>query len=296
MRALVTGGTGLLGEALLASLSDATVTSRNPGRARFAPGTRVLRWDPASEAAPAAAFDGVDVVFNLAGEPVAAGRWNAERKQRIRDSRVVGTRNLVAGMAALERRPAVLVSASAVGYYGDRGDEELDESACCGDDFLAEVCVAWEREAMEATGLGIRVACVRIGIVLSSRGGALERMLTPFRFGLGGPLGSGRQWMSWVHIDDVVGLLLHASDTPHVTGAINAVAPAPVRNSELTLALGSVLRRPAVLPVPELALRTLFGELSGTLLASQRVLPNVAEQTGYSFRYTELGAALHAIF
>jgi len=296
MQALLTGGTGLLGRALLAHLHDAVVLSRDPDRTRGTRGVgRALRWDPAAEPAPLGGLQGIDVVFNLAGEPVAEGRWTEEKKRRIRDSRVLGTRNLVAGLRALGRPPEVFVSASAVGYYGDRGDAELDETSRGGRGFLAEVCTAWEREALAAEALGIRVVCLRIGIVLAQGGGALARMLTPFKLGAGGRLGSGKQWMPWIHLDDVVGLLVHASRTAAVRGAINAVSPHPVTNAEFTRALGHVLHRPALLPVPRTALRIAFGELSEVLLASQRVLPRVAERTGYAFKHPQLDRALAAV-
>ena len=296
MKALITGGTGLLGRELLANLSDAVVLSRDPARTtRKLGGGRAVQWDPATEPAPLEALQGVEAVFNLAGEPVAEGRWTDDKKRRIRDSRVLGTRNLVAGLRALDRKPEVLVSASAVGYYGDRGDEELDETSQAGRGFLAEVCSEWEREALAAEALGVRVECVRIGIVLAPGGGALARMLTPFKLGAGGRLGSGKQWMPWIHIDDVVGVLLHASRTAAVRGAINAVSPHPVTNAEFTRALGHAVHRPAFLPVPKTALRIAFGEMSEILMASQRVLPRVAERTGYPFKHTELDGALAAV-
>ena len=232
-------------------------------------------------------------MFHRAGDPVA-GRWTSEKKRRIRDSRVIGTRNLVAGMAALEARPRVLVSASAVGYYGDRGDEVLDEHSPQGSGFLADVCAEWEREAMAAGRLGVRVVCVRIGIVLSTRGGALPRMLTPFKLGAGGRFGSGKQWMPWIHIDDVVGLLLHAASTVQLHGPMNAVSPNPATNAEFSHALGHAVHRPAILPVPKTSLRIALGEMSEVLTASERVLPNVATASGYTFKYPDLREALHA--
>jgi uncharacterized protein (TIGR01777 family) len=237
----------------------------------------------------------VDVVFNLAGEPVAEGRWTADKKRRIRESRVLGTRNLVAGLAAVEKRPRVLVSASAVGYYGERGDEELVETSAAGRGFLAEVCAAWEREALAAADLGMRVVCVRIGIVLARGGGALAKMLTAFRLGAGGKLGDGRQWMPWIHLDDVAGILLHASQDVRIQGALNAVGPCPVTNADFTRALAKAVHRPAFLTVPKTALRLAFGEMGYILTESQRVLPQVAEQTGYAFKHPELDGALKAV-
>jgi uncharacterized protein (TIGR01777 family) len=296
MKALITGGTGLLGRELLAKLPDAAVLSRDPAKTGRKLGVgRAVRWDPAAEPAPLEALQGIDAVFNLAGEPVAEGRWTEHKKRRIRDSRIIGTRNLIAGLRELDRKPEVLVSASAVGYYGDRGDEELDETKPAGHGFLAEVCSDWEREALEAETLGIRVVCVRIGIVLAPGGGALARMITPLKMGGGGRLGNGKQWMPWIHIEDVVGVLLHASRSASIGGPINAVSPHPVTNADFTRALGRAVHRPAFLPVPKAALRIAFGELSEILMASQRVLPRVAERTGYTFTHTELDGALSAV-
>jgi uncharacterized protein (TIGR01777 family) len=295
VKALVTGATGFIGRHLLPWLKWPAVLTRNPERAGTAlANVEIHRWEPETGPPPAEAFRGVDTVFHLAGESVAAGRWSATRKQRIRDSRVLGTRHLVAALAALKERPAVLVSASAIGYYGDRGDEALDEDALPGNDFLAGVCKEWEAEANQAAELGIRVVTPRIGIVLGKGGGALEKMLTPFRLGLGGRLGSGRQWMSWIHIDDLIGLLLYAGPR-HISGPMNAVAPNPVTNREFTRELAGALRRPAVFPVPEFALKLAFGEMAGVLLSSQRVVPAVAQRTGYRFQYPRLADALREI-
>jgi uncharacterized protein (TIGR01777 family) len=255
---------------------------------------RAQAWQPEAEPAPASAFDGADTVFHLAGEPVAEGRWNAEKKRRIRDSRVLGTRNLVAALLALPVRPKVLVSASGVDYYGDRGDEELRESSAKGGGFLADVCEAWEAEARVAERVGIRVVTARIGMVLAPRGGALARMLLPFRLGIGGKLGDGQQWVPWVHLDDAVGLLLHAARDERLRGPLNVVSPEPVTNAEFTRELGHVLGRPALLPVPRLALRAAIGELSQAVLDSKRVLPAAALEAGYTFAYARLGPALAA--
>ena len=252
-------------------------------------------WEPQSGPPPEVALRGADAVVNLAGEPVADGRWTEERKRRIRDSRVIGTRNLVAGLRALAQPPAVLVSASAVGYYGDRGDETLDEQSSPGGGFLAESCAAWEHEAMAAASFGIRVVCVRIGVVLAVGGGALAKMLGPFRVGVGGKLGSGQQWMPWIHIDDVAGLFTHALRNHNVTGPMNAAAPRPVTNADFTRALGKALHRPAILPIPAVALRVLFGEMHEILTGSQRVLPRVAEQSGYAFKHPDVSEALAAV-
>jgi uncharacterized protein (TIGR01777 family) len=294
MRAMVTGGTGMLGQHLLARLSEPAVLTRHPETTRrhLSPKVRAFGWEPEKGLPPAEAFEGVDAVFNLAGEPVAEGRWTDAKKQRIHDSRAVGTRHLVQALGRLERKPKVLVSASAVGFYGNRHDDVLDETASKGSDFLADVCADWERAALVAREAGIRVVCVRIGIVLSPSGGALARMLPPFKLGAGGRLGNGRQWMPWIHVDDVVGLLLHAARTESIQGALNAVAPNPVTNADFTKTLGRVLRRPTVFPVPETALKIAFGEMSEILLGSQRVIPQVALNSGYAFEHSRLEPAL----
>jgi len=271
------------------------VLSRNPASASGLGAVDTYAWSPEAGQPSAEALRDVAVVFNLAGEPVAEGRWTPERKRRIRDSRVIGTRNLVAGLAAQAHRPKVLVSASAVGYYGDCGDDPVDERSPAGRGFLSEVCVEWEREALAAERLGIRVVCVRTGFVLAAHGGALAKILPPFRLGMGGRIGNGEQWMPWIHIDDVVGILLHASRDARVRGAINAVAPTPVTNAEFTRELGHVLHRPAVLSAPKAALRLMFGEMSQVVTASQRVLPSIAESTGYGFEYPDLVPALKAV-
>jgi uncharacterized protein (TIGR01777 family) len=296
LKALISGATGLVGRELLKRLQGPVVLTRAPAEAAKKLGSDVTAWAwrPEAEEPPGEAFAGVDTVFHLAGEPVAEGRWNAEKKQRIRASRVLGTRQLVAALARLAAPPRVLVSASAVGYYGDRGDAELDERSAPGQGFLAEVCQEWEHEARVAESHGIRVVCARLGIVLAARGGALARMLPPFRMGVGGQLGDGRQWMPWVHVDDVVGLLLHAAQADALRGALNVVSPTPVSNAEFTRQLGRALQRPTLLSVPRLALRVAFGELSQALLASQRVLPKAAEQSGYRFVYPELSRALES--
>jgi uncharacterized protein (TIGR01777 family) len=298
MKALVTGATGFVGPRLLRLLDSPVVVSRSPERARRAIGNLagpIFRWDPLREPLPGEALEGVDVVYHLAGESVAEGRWSAAQKARIRDSRVIGTRNLVQGIKQVERKPRVLVSASAVGYYGNRSDEELTESAPPADDFLADVCVAWEREAMAAERYGVRTVTARTGIVLGAGGGALAKMLTPFKLGAGGPLGNGKQWMPWVHVADLARLYVHAADTASISGPMNAVAPNPVRNSEFTKALGRQLHRPAFMPAPYIGLRLLFGEFAQVLFASQRVIPKVAVDTGFVFQYPDVASALREI-
>ena len=298
MKALVTGGTGFVGPRLLRLLDQPVVVSRNPERARRSVGHlagRIIRWDPLEGPPPPEAFADIDVVYHLAGESVAEGRWTAAQKARIRDSRVIGTRHLVQGIAQAAQKPRVLVSASAVGYYGDRGDEELTEAAAPAHDFLADVCVEWEREALAARSSGVRVVTARTGIVLGAGGGALAKMLTPFKLGAGGPLGNGRQWMPWVHVADVARLYVHAADHAEIDGPMNAVAPNPVRNSEFTRAMGRQLHRPAFMPAPYIGLRVLFGEFAKVLFASQRVIPQVALDTGFVFQYPDIVRALREI-
>ena len=234
---------------------------------------------------------GCDAVVHLAGEPVAQ-RWTQAARRRILESRVHGTRALVAAMAHLEHKPEVLVSASAVGYYGSRGGEILTESSPPSGDFLGKVAAAWESEASEAGRLGVRVVTLRIGVVLGPSGGALARMLLPFRLGLGGRLGSGRQWMSWIHLEDLIALILFAVRTPRLSGPVNAVAPYPVTNAEFTRALAGALHRAAIFPVPPFALKLLFGEMAEILLGGQRVLPEAAQHAGFQFRYVDLAPAL----
>lgn len=293
MKITISGASGLIGRRLMKSLAadghSLNVLSRHAGT-NMPGGVRLSVWDPPKGEPPAEGLRDSDAVIHLAGEPVAQ-RWTADVKQRIRDSRVTGTRNLVQALAKLPRRPATLVCASAVGYYGSRGDETLVESSAPGTGFLAEICTAWEKEAMAAEALGMRVVRVRTGLVLDARGGALQRMLPPFRMGVGGKLGDGKQWVPWIHIQDLVGLIQFALDRP-VKGPVNGVAPYPVVNADFTKALASAVKRPAIFPVPGFALRLLFGEMSEVLLASQRVLPKEAEAAGFPFRYAQLAPAL----
>ena len=299
MRVLVSGGTGFIGSALMARLrsrkDQGRVITRDLAHATSVLGQEI-DW-VAPDADPKAMFaGGVDAVVNLAGESIFGRRWTAAQKARIRDSRVAGTRRLVAAMGALpaEARPKVFVSGSAIGYYGPRGDQELQEDAPAGQDFLAEVCREWEKAALEAEALGIRVVLVRTGIVLGKNGGALAQMLTPFRLGIGGPIGAGKQWMSWIHLDDHVSLMLHAIATPALAGPVNATAPRPVTSRGFAKTLGKVLRRPAFLPTPRLALKLLFGESADILATGQRVLPARALASGFAFAFPDLEPALRA--
>lgn len=293
MKALITGATGFVGRRLVARLPGCVVLTRDVSRAKsILGGVNAYPWGAAREKPPAEAFQGVDAVFHLAGEPVAEGRWNEAKKQRLRDSRVFPTRNLIDAISGLGLRPGTLVSASAVGYYGARGDETLDEQSAPGTGFLAEVCRAWEEEAARGRDVGMRVVSVRIGVVLGRDGGALKKMLTPFRLGVGGILGDGKQWMPWIHIEDLVGMLLFAASHADLEGVINGVAPETVTNREFTKTLANTLHRPAVLPMPSFAVRLAFGEVADVLLASQRVVPKVAQARGFEFRFPRLGEAL----
>jgi uncharacterized protein (TIGR01777 family) len=299
MRALVTGATGFVGPYLLAHLERPVILTRDAARAReelFGRDVQIYEYDVNAGPPRAEALQGVDAVFHLAGESVAGGRWTRKKKRRIRDSRVNGTRHLIEALAQLPaaERPRAFVSASAVGYYGPRGEEALTEQSRPGEDFLSEVCIEWEREAARAGELGIRAAMLRIGIVLGPGGGALEKMLPPFKLGMGGRLGNGRQWMPWIHVADLAGLFLHVAATDSLCGPVNAVAPHLVRNREFTKALAKELHRPAFMPAPYLGLRLLFGEFAQVLFASQKVEPTLAVSSGFNYRYPQLDAALHA--
>jgi uncharacterized protein (TIGR01777 family) len=297
MKVTVSGATGLLGRRIVAALrergDDVTVLSRDPQGASAALGVRAEHWLPESGPAPAEALSDRDGVIHLAGESVAQ-RWSEAAKRRIRSSRVLGTGDLVAGLRAASPRPSVLVCASASGYYGPRGDEPVDESEPGGDDFLAAVCRSWESEAVEAEALDMRVARLRTGLVLDRAGGALSRMLVPFKLGVGGPVAGGSHYMPWIHAADVAGMYLAALDRERWSGPINVSAPEPVTNREFSKALGSALHRPAVLPVPSLALRLLYGEMSEIVLTGVRMVPVRAQALGYRFRYRELDEALEA--
>jgi hypothetical protein len=293
MRIAVSGSGGLVGSEVAAALSAAGNEVVRLVRRAPEPGERAVRWDPGSGVVDASGLEGLFAVVHLAGENIAAGRWNPERKAAIRESRVAGTRLLCEALAALSRPPGTLVCASAIGYYGDRGDEELAEESPAGTGFLADVCRDWEAATAPAAGKGIRVVLLRIGVVLTPKGGALSRMLLPFRLGFGGVLGSGKQYVSWIALDDLPGIVLHVLSNGELRGPVNAVAPRPVTNREFTAALGGALSRPTPFPVPASALRLAAGEMADALLlASARVVPRRLEETGYRFRCPELHGAL----
>ncbi|HEX3433586.1 MAG TPA: TIGR01777 family oxidoreductase [Solirubrobacteraceae bacterium] len=300
-RVTVTGATGLIGPRVIGALqaggAEVSVLSRDgPRAAKRLAGAGVqpvqaFTWDLMSEAAPAEALEGRDAVVHLAGENIAQ-RWNDRSKQAIRESRVTGTRNLLAGLEQTNARPAALVSSSGVGYYGAHGEEPLDEEAPAGSDFLARICVDWESEASKASALGMRVAIVRTGVVLDKHGGALEKMLPPFRLGVGGPVAGGRQFISWIHRDDLAGLIATAARDERWSGPINATAPEPVTNRDFSRALGRALKRPAVLPVPGLALQVLYGEMAEIVTEGARVVPAKALVLGFQFAHADLAEAL----
>jgi uncharacterized protein (TIGR01777 family) len=291
MRIAITGSSGLVGKQLASFLMerDHDVISV----VRRAPSENEIRWDPTTGEIEGEKFEGVGAVINLAGENIAEGRWNAAKKQRIRDSRVKSTQLLAKTLASLSQRPDVLVNASAIGFYGDRGDEPLDENSPPGNDFLADVCREWEAATSAAQEAGIRVVKLRIGVVLSPDGGALKKMLLPFRLGAGGRVGNGRQYWSWISIDDLVGIIDHALTTESLAGPVNAVAPRPTTNLEFTKALGRVLHRPTIFPMPAFAAKLALGEMAeALLLASTRVVPRRLQETNYEFRHADLEAAL----
>ncbi|HET6764614.1 MAG TPA: TIGR01777 family oxidoreductase [Longimicrobiaceae bacterium] len=293
-RVAVTGASGLIGAALVRQLEREGVQVRRLVRSRDKARGGDVYWNPDAGEIDAEGLAGIDAAVHLAGESVAA-RWTDERRRRILRSRVDGTTLLARTLAGLQPKPAVLVSASAVGIYGSRGDEELTEDSAPGSDFLAEVGREWEAAAKPAAEAGIRVVNTRFGIVLSADGGALGQMLPPFRLGVGGRLGSGRQWMSWISLEDTVGAIRFCMEHEEVSGPVNVVGPAPVRNDEFAATLGTVLGRPAVLPVPAFALRLLFGEMAdGAILASQRAFPRKLTDHGYRFRHPTLSGALGA--
>jgi uncharacterized protein len=293
MKCVISGGTGFIGRRIVDRLLQeghyVGVWSRKPGMEKRN-AVASFSWNPLDGEPPEDSINTMDAVIHLAGEPVAQ-RWNAEVKQRIRDSRMLGTRRLVDVIGRVKHKPRVLVCASAVGYYGERGDEVLTESSAPGQGFLVDVCRDWEKEADRATDFGLRVVKLRIGFVLGKDGGALAKIAPAFRAFAGGRLGSGKQWMPWIHIADVVKMFVHAVEND-VSGIWNATSPSPVRNAEFTQEMGRVMHRPTVFPVPSFALKLAFGEFGGHMLDSARVLPEAALKAGFQFQYPELGPAL----
>lgn len=297
MRLIVTGATGFIGTELCARLLQQghalTLLTRGAPPDRSTETKRWLHWTPGTLRDWDAALDGADGVINLAGEPIAAKKWTYAQRHRIEESRIDATNNLVRACANAKKRPKVFISASAVGYYGPRGDEVITEEAPAGHDFLSQLCSAWEAQAVKAEALGIRVVRLRIGIVLG-RGGALTKMAEPFRYFVGGKLGSGEQWMSWIHLEDVIGLIVRILEDPGIKGPVNATAPNPVRNLEFCKTLGSVMHRPCWMQVPGFALRLALGDMADMLLTGQRVIPATAEKFGYHFQYQDVESALQS--
>ncbi len=298
MKLIVAGGTGFIGSTLCNRLLERghsiTVLTRRPSPPTISANKKWLTWNPPARGPWEQAIDGADGVINLAGEPIAAKRWTQAQKERIRSSRVNTTRALVDAIANTRNWPKVLLNGSAIGYYGPRGDESLTEEAQPGGDFLSRVCIDWESEAKRLEGHGVRVLTLRTGLVLGKGGAALAKMVPPFKLFVGGPLGSGKQWVSWIHMEDEIGLILFLLEHSNAHGAVNATAPNPVTMREFCRTLGKVLRRPSWAPVPGFALRLLLGEMADMLLTGQRVLPAKASSLGYTFRYPTLPEALQA--
>src|SRR5829696_3547728 len=300
MKVIVTGSTGLVGRALVRSLladgHEVTRLVRGDSQGFRAPGTAAVHWDPERGEVDAAELEGHDAAVHLAGESVAEGRWDDEKKRRILESRVKGTSLLAGALAGLNAKPKVLVSASATGFYGSRGAEILREESASGDDFLSEVCREWEKASLAASQAGIRVVHLRIGVVLDGEGGALQKMLTPFKLGVGGKVGSGSQYMNWITLEDLIGVIRRAIEDESLRGPVNTVAPQQVTNEEFTKALGRVLGRPTFFAMPAFAARLAFGETADALLlASTRVEPARLKEAGYEFKHPEIEGALRSV-
>lgn len=296
MKVLITGASGLIGTELQKSFADKGYELLLASR-KEPTDDQHIQWSIEDGFAEPEKLEGIDAVVHLAGENVSGLRWTEEKKRAIRDSRVLGTRSVVEAISKLKSRPKVLVASSAIGFYGERGDEEVTESSAAGDSFLAEVSKAWESEARRAEDAGIRTVLLRTGIVLSKDGGALGTMLTPFKMGVGGVIGSGKQWMSWISMDDHIAVINYVIENENIRGAVNAVSPNPVTNEEFTKTLGEVLYRPTFLPLPEFAVSMVFGEMGDALLlASTKVMPKRLEDAGFQFKYSQLKAAIeHAV-
>lgn len=297
MKVLVTGATGFVGRVVVKQLLQAgdevVVVTRNLPKAALTLGSqcKYFYWSE-GDALPIEAFEGVDGVVNLMGEGIADKPWTEEQKKKIYDSRIQGTKHIVEAIAKLDKKPAVLVSASAVGIYGNRGPEEINEASNLGNDFLAKVCIDWEKEASKAKPMVKRAAFIRTGVVLGRKGGALAKMLPIFKLGAGGPLGTGNQYMSWIHVEDLASMYVEALKNKSVDGVFNGTAPYPATNKEFTKALGKVLKRPTILPAPAFALKFVFGEMSTVLLDGQKVLPRKFKEVNFRYRYPTLEMAL----
>ena len=299
MKVAVTGATGLIGSALCKDLigdgHSVVVLTRSPGKAQELGATRIVQWD-ANTSPPPESLDGLDAVIHLAGEPIAEGRWSGKKKKSIRNSRIRGTRFLVQSLLLCKNHPKVLLGASAIGYYGSGDVVKVNEEGLPGTDFLAEICSQWETETKPVSQVGTRVVLLRTGLVLSTKGGAFPRILLPFQMFVGGPLGSGKQWMSWIHLADEIGAIRHILEVDRIHGPVNLVAPNPVSNEQFSRTLAQVLRRPYFFRVPGFILRFLFGEMANSLLLNgQHVSPRVLENTGYVFLFPELKKALQAL-
>ena len=298
---MITGATGFIGKELIKRLNEKgheiAALTRNSEAARFRIPVHceIITWDPESATLPPSTLKGVDAVINLAGEGIADGRWSPERKRKITQTRVLSTRRLIDAITYMDKKPQVFVSASAIGFYGNQRDEFLDERSLKGHGFLSDVCQHWEDEILKAKDLGIRTAVCRIGMVLGHDGGALDKILPPFKLGAGGKLGSGSQWMSWIHINDLADMMIYAIENPSIDGIYNAISPNPVLNKEFTKVLGQVLKRPTLFPVPNFVLKTVLGELSDLLLGSQKVNAQKIIDTGFEFKYPKLEEALREV-
>ncbi len=302
MKVLITGGTGLIGTRLAQALTKRgdvpVVLSRDRARAKKAlgEGVEVIEGNPAHEGKWTKTLSSCQAVVNLAGEPVFGRRWNDRQIERLRDSRIESTKHLVQAIAAAEPRPKVLVNASAIGFYGDAPEGEVNETSSSGDDVMARLCVDWEKAAEEVEAHGVRLVIVRIGVVLDRDGGAIKQMVTPFKLGVGGPVGSGKQWVSWIHLDDLVGVFLAALDNETFQGRINGTAPHPVRNKEFSQCLAAALHRPCFLPMPAFMLRLIYGEVAFLVITGQQVMPSRADELGFSFKHPTCQSAMQALF